>query len=204
MEVMRIIDTKTPGFIYGLMGNINLTTNHHNCSIVSDYKFKNDIATYLNSPKALNSLKMVMLDESYLTKTVQDLTESDIIKVNLAQALIANKDYLFLEYFDKYLTYQENEEFKRLFKKISQDYHKTIILYTNDLTYLWSIAKEIIYVDKKEIIHTFNNKDFKILDYVENPPISKFITLIKNKNIKISDYKTTPELLKAIYRIKEE
>ncbi len=203
MEVMRILDTKTPGLIYGLMGNINLTTNNSNCIIIDDYKFSLDVANYLNSSKASQSLKMVMLDDSYLTKTINDLSDSEIIKINLAHALITNKDYLILDYFDKYLTANDKNNFKRLFKKLSQDYHKTIILFTNDLTFIWDIVSEIIYVDNEEFITTFKKKDEKILDYVSNPPISSFISLVKNKNIKIENYQNTSDLLKAIYRLKE-
>ena len=200
---MRILDTKTPGLIYGLMGNINVTTNNSNCSIISDYKFSLDVDTYLNSPKASKSLQMVMLNDSYLSKTIKDLTDSEIIKINLAHALIQNKEYLVLDYFDKYLTNNEKTEFKRLFKKISQDYHKTIILFTNDLTFLWDIVTTIIYVDNEEFINSFSKKDIAILNYVDNPPISEFISLVKNKNIKIDNYQNTSDLLKAIYRIKE-
>jgi len=91
---------------------------------------------------------MVMLDDSFLEKTVEELSEAEIKKVILAATLIENKDYIVLEYFEKGLTFKEKENYKRLFKKISDEYHKTIIIYTNDITFLWDIAHEIIYIDE--------------------------------------------------------
>ena len=63
MEVANILENKSKNQIYGLMGNINLTTNNTNISIITDYKFKGTVKEYLNSEKDLSSLKMVLLEE---------------------------------------------------------------------------------------------------------------------------------------------
>ena len=84
------------------------------------------------------------------------------------------------------------------------DFHKTIIIFTNDLTSIWNIAKELIIVDKYKVINTIP-KD-KYLDFIDNlnkPEIIKFIELVREKGIEIESYKEVNELLKAIYRIKE-
>ena len=101
MEVAKILENKPKGYIYGLMGNINLTTNNTNYSIITDYKFNGTVSEYLNSPKAKSSLKMVLLDESYIDKKANDLSIGELKKVSLAKALIDAKDYLVFDYFDK-------------------------------------------------------------------------------------------------------
>ena len=199
---MRLVDNLEQGLIYGLIGNLDVTTNHNNCKIVSDYKFKGNVLTYLDSPKASNSLKMVMLNDTYLDKTIKDLNESEIIKINLAKALIANKDYLVLDYFDKYLTEAEKADYKRLFKKIATNYHKTIILFTNDYNFLSDIASSIIYVDNQETINIYSKKDFTTLKDLMNSPILDFIAKAKSLNVDLSKYNNTSDILKAIYRIK--
>lgn len=205
MEVARILENKEQGQIYGLMGNINITTNNINYKIVTAYKFNGTVKEYLNSEKAHSSLKMVMLNEKYLAKNSLELSESDLMKVNLAKALIENKDYIVLDYFDKYLNTKEQENYKRLFKKLATDYHKTIVLFTNDISFIWDVAKSIIIVDNNEVINTISKNDyFKILEIIDKPEISQIIDLIRAKNIKIEDYKNVLDLLKAIYRLKGE
>lgn len=205
MEVARIISNKEPGKVYGLMGNINLTTNNSNYKIITDYKFSGTVQEYLKSDKAKQSLQMVMLDETYLTKKVDELSDADIKKVNLASSLISNKDYLILDYFDASLNHKEKENFKRLFRKLTSDYNKTILLFTNDITFLWDIAESIIIVDNNEVINTISKANYyDILEYIDKPEISQMIDLIRAKNIKIDNYKNVLDLLKAIYRIKEE
>lgn len=204
MEVANIFETKEKGYIYGLMGNINLTTNNNNYSIITSYKYSGTAKEYLNSSKDSSSLKMVMLNDSYLNKTSSECSISELKKINLAKALIENKDYIVLNYFEKELNYQEKKYFERLWKRLVNDFHKTIIIFTNDLTSIWNIAKELIIVDKYKVINTIP-KD-KYLDFIDNlnkPEIIKFIELVREKGIEIESYKDPSDLLKAIYRLKE-
>ncbi len=204
MEIARILENKPKNHIYGLMGNINITTNNNNYSIVTSYKFNGTVKEYLNSPKASSSLKMVMLNDEILNKTSNELSIGNLKKISLAKALIENKDYLVLNYFEKEQNYQEKENFKRLWKKLSKEYHKTIIIFTNDLTYIWDIAKELIFVDNYSVINTILKNDYNIfMDNLNNPEITKFIELMKEKGIDIDNYTNVLELLKAIYRLKE-
>ena len=204
MEIARILENKPKNHIYGLMGNINITTNNNNYSIVTSYKFNGTVKEYLNSPKASSSLKMVMLNDEILNKTSNELSIGNLKKISLAKALIENKDYLVLNYFEKEQNYQEKENFKRLWKKLSKEYHKTIIIFTNDLTYIWDIAKELIFVDNYSVINTILKNDYNIfMDNLNKPEITKFIELIKEKGIDIDNYTNVLELLKAIYRLKE-
>lgn len=204
MEVANIFETKEKGYIYGLMGNINLTTNNNNYSIITSYKYSGTAKEYLNSSKDSSSLKMVMLNDSYLNKTSSECSISELKKINLAKALIENKDYIVLNYLEKELNYQEKKYFERLWKRLVNDFHKTIIIFTNDLTSIWNIAKELIIVDKYKVINTIP-KD-KYLDFIDNlnkPEIIKFIELVREKGIEIESYKDPSDLLKAIYRLKE-
>lgn len=205
MEVARFLSDKEQGKIYGLMGNINLTTNNSNYKIITDYKFPDTVEKYLNNEKAKTSLQMVMLNETNLNKKVEELSESDIKKINLASSLISNKDYLILDYFDIGLNHKEKENFKRLFRKLASDYHKTILLFTNDYTFLWDIAESIIIVDNNEVINTISKSNyFDIIKYINKPEICQMLDLIRAKNIKIDNYKNVLDLLKAIYRLKGE
>jgi len=203
MEIARILENKSDSKVYGLMGNINLTSYNYNYSIINDYKFKGTVKGYLNSAKDIKALKIVMLNEEYLLKTANDLTENEIKIVNLAKALIDNKENLILDFFEKGLNYREKENYKRLFKKIAKNYNKKILIFTNDIEFIWDITDEIMIIDIKDVINTVKKRDyFKIIEFIDKPEISRFIELTRAKNIKIEDYKNTMDLLKAIYRIK--
>jgi ABC-type transporter Mla maintaining outer membrane lipid asymmetry ATPase subunit MlaF len=205
MEVANIIGKTEPNKIYGLMGNINLTTNNSNIGIVRGGIFSHTTKDFLNSPKSSNALKLVMLDDSILNKKGTELSNGEIKAVSLAKELIANKEIIVLDYFEKELNNREKENYKRLLKKLSQDFNKTIIIYTNDLTFLWDICEEIIYVDKDSVINTYQKNDyFKLVKLVDKPTISNFIEKIRAKGIKIEDYKDIKDLLKGVYRIKEK
>ena len=205
MEVANIIEKTEPNKIYGLMGNINLTTNNSNIGIVKGGMFSNTTKEFLNSSKSLNALKLVMLDESILNKKGTELSNGEIKAVSLAKELIANREIIVLDYFEKELKSREKENYKRLLKKLSQDFNKTIIIYTNDLTFLWDICEEIIYVDNDKVINTYQKDNyFKLVELVDKPIISNFVEKIRAKGIKIEDYKDIKDLLKAIYRIKEK
>lgn len=205
MEVANILENKLKGYIYGLMGNINLTTNNANISIITDYKFRGTVKEYLNSEKDISSLKMVLLEEKILSKTSNECSISELKKISLAKALTQNKDYIVLNYFEKELNFQEKRYFKSLWKRLANDYHKTIVIFTNDITNIWDIAENLIIVDKYKVINTINRKDyFKFMDDINKPEIVKFIELVRELGINIEDYQDSSELLKAIYRLKEQ
>ena len=203
MELMQIIPKLEKSNIYGLMGNIDINTNNNNYFIIDDYKFKETAQEYLNNPKAIAALKMVLLNEDCLTKKVNELSLSEIKRIILAKALLSNKEYLIFNYFDKDLTNKEKEEFKRLFKRLATDYNKTILIFTNDITFIWEIASSLIYVEENSI-NIYNKNDFNILNYITKPNIIEFIDLMHAKGLDIAYYKNPADLLKAIYRLKEK
>ena len=205
MEVANILENKERGLIYGLMGNINLTTNHVSISIITSYKFPGTTKEYLNSEKALSSLKMVLLDESILFKTSSECSISELKRISLAKALIKNKECIVLNYFEQELNYQERRYFKSLWKRLSENYHKTIVIFTNDITSFWNIASSLLIVDKYKVINTIKKEDyFKFMDNLNKPEIVRITELIQEKGIPIENYQDGSDLLKAIYRIKEQ
>ncbi len=205
MEVAKIIENREINKIYGLIGNINLTTNNKNIGIITSGKFKGSVKEYLNSPKTLSSLKMVLLNESVLSKTANECSICELKKISLAKALIENKKYLVFNFFEKELNYKEMNYFKRLWNRLINDYQKTIIIFTNDLTNFLDILYEIIIVDKYQVINTILKKQyFSILKDTNESPIQEIINIIKAKGKNIEDYIEVNDLLKAIYRLKEQ
>lgn len=203
MEIARLLENKKKGKIYGLMGNINISTNNSNISIIEAYKPNTTVKEFLNSSKDISSLKLVMVNSNVIDKHASTLSNEELKCINLAKALIEKKEYIVLDYFEKSFNYKEKEAYKRLFKKLATEYNETIIVFTNDIEFLWDLCEEIIYVDNDEVTNFSKSDYFKLLEYINKPEISKIIDLIRDKRIKIEDYKNVLDLLKAIYRIKE-
>lgn len=203
MEIARLLENKEKGKIYGLMGNINISTNNSNISIIEAYKPNTTVKDYLNSPKDISSLKLVMVSSAVIDKDATTLSFEELKCLNLAKALIEKKEYIVLDYFEKGFNYKEKEAYKRLFKKLATEYNETIIVFTNDIEFLWDLCEEIIYVDNDEVTNFSKSSYFELLEYIDKPEISKIIDLIRDKGIKIEDYKNVLDLLKAIYRLKE-
>lgn len=203
MEIARLLENKKKGKIYGLMGNINISTNNSNISIIEAYKPNTTVKEFLNSSKDISSLKLVMVNSNVIDKHASTLSNEELKCINLAKSLIEKKEYVVLDYFEKGFNYKEKEAYKRLFKKLATEYNETIIVFTNDIEFLWDLCEEIIYVDNDEVTNFSKNAYFELLEYIDKPEISKIIDLIREKEIKIEDYKNVLDLLKAIYRIKE-
>lgn len=203
MEIARLLENKKKGKIYGLMGNINISTNNSNISIIEAYKPNTTVKEFLNSSKDISSLKLVMVNSNVIDKHASTLSNEELKCINLAKSLIEKKEYIVLDYFEKGFNYKEKEAYKRLFKKLATEYNETIIVFTNDIEFLWDLCEEIIYVDNDEVTNFSKNAYFELLEYIDKPEISKIIDLIREKKIKIEDYKNVLDLLKAIYRLKE-
>ena len=147
---------------------------------------------------------MVLLNDSVLKKSSNDCSIGELKRISLAKALIENKDYLVLNYFEKELSNEEKTYFKRLWKKLSKEYNKTIVIFTNDIKMIWDIAEELIIVDKYKVINTISKENYdQFINSLDKPEIYEFIDLIREKGIAIDNYRDPKELLKAIYRIKE-
>ena len=146
--------------------------------------------------------RKIIFQKDCNTEEIEFTEEQPEIEFELKKT--ENKDYIILDYFEKELNHTEREYFKRLWKKLSNEYNKTIVIFTNDIRVIWDIVEEWIIVDKYQVINTIPKSNYDLfIDNLNKPEIFKLIDLIKTKGIPIENYQDPKELLKAIYRIKE-
>lgn len=184
---------------------------------VGDYKFNKSVIydefKYINDyynlgfnnleNRALNSLKMVGLDDSFLVKYVSDLSTVELKRVNLALALFMNAKIIFLNYYEVGLTSREQNQLKRLLSKLSKMYNKTIIVCSNDISIYLDIVNYIAIFRNGELVFDGTNLDIyndRLYEYIEMPEIVSFIKYAKKKKHVFDSYTDIKELLKAIYR----
>ena len=106
------------GRIYSYIGNNIYST----FNIKKEVYVLDNIHKYSDTKKIIEALKMVNLNEDYLLKKSNDLSNTEYNKLRLVSDLVNNEKINILDYFDKGLCYKEKEYFKRLFKKLSKNF----------------------------------------------------------------------------------
>ncbi len=171
----------------------------------SDITVKNYILSKVSceDKRILDSLKLVSLQEQVLLKSMQVLSSSEIIKVELAILLIKNTDYIVLYQFDYYFMEKELLFFKKLFKKLVRNFHKTIVLIDSRLDFMIDLVDRIVVKNSRNELEVFANPDFyneNLLRLLGTPKIVEFVKYVNQNQKKLNTYLDIKELIKAIYR----
>lgn len=155
--------------------------------------------------RAIDSLKLVGLDESYLNMNPLNLTVVDAKKVALACAIIYNPKVLILDEFTTGLSYTDKKELTSLLKMLKNKYNKTIILLTKDTDYAYPISDTVHILKLTKLIKSGDKelfRDTKLLksNNLEVPKIVSFIEKCNKKGHDISQYTNIHDLIKGVYR----
>ncbi len=184
MELKDVLDK------YGIIGVIG---NYQN-KIVYSGKVKD-----LPIKDISKALKMVLLDDTYLDKNINELTISEYFKIELMSKLEDN--LIIIGNLSNTLTYKDKEYIKKLLIKLNKDYNKKIVIIDKDLKSFFNCAKYICIKNKNNIIYGTNNFFDKELEkYINTPKIIDFINYINRNNKKLNETLDIYELIKDIYR----
>ena len=174
-------------------------------SLEENVKVKNYILkrTSCFDKRLIDSLKLVNLDEDILNKKMNILSSSEKMKVILAIDLILNSSTLYIYRFDAYFMEKDLLFFKKLFKKLVNKYHKTIVFINCKPSFLLDFVDHyVIERNKNEFVEiekpTFYEK--KLENLIEIPKIVEFVNYINEDGKRINQYGDLKELLKAIFR----
>lgn len=170
--------------------------------VISNYKININTTGYvkdLNVNNINNALKMVGLDDSFLDKKLNDLTISELWKIDLVTKL--NKDIIIVGDLSNNLIKKDVDYMKKLFLKLSNEYNKKIVVIDNDVRVFFNLTNNILVMKDKKIIYKTNNFfDEELYKYTRIPKIVEFIKYV-NRNEKKLDYNIDIyELIKDIYR----
>lgn len=187
------------GKIYSYIGdNIFSTFNVKKEVYILDH-----IKKYSDNKKILEALKIVNLNEDYLLKKSNDLSNSEYNKLRLASDLVNNEKLIILDYFDKGLCYKEKEYFKRLFRKLSKNYGITFYIKTNDFSFCIDLVDEYLIFDGNKIIKNILKKDIykeEAYKYYDKHNLIDFVLKSRKYNHLLDNYTDSKDVLKAIYR----
>lgn len=155
----------------------------------------------------IQSLEMVGLNESFLNRSLYEMSKGEQKRVALA-ILLAQKFKVFV--LDDPFTNLDFESKKRLiklFKMMKIRYNKTIIIASCDTDIALDSADEVIYLEKGKLIFKgdkfdlFTNKKLYENANIDEPKLIQFSNLVKKeKNINIGFRDDINDLIKDIYR----
>lgn len=207
MEIMysnKSYDMFDNGVITGIYGDkINLIKNNIDFLGI-EYDDNWTVRRFLNGYKLKLDDKIIGLFNELeiniilLNKKIKDLSSGHFKLILLCFCLLNRKRVLFLDYFDKGLTYKYK---KRVINYLKSKYDGTVVVISNDLVFLDMLCSKLIVFYSDNIV--FNDKleyIYKSRVNIEYPEIIKFIRLANKSKAKLSYTVDNKELLKDIYR----
>ena len=132
--------------------------------------------------KALEAAKLVGLDDELLEKSPFNLSGGQMRRVAIAGIIAMNPDILILDEPTRGLDPQGSKEVMELFKKLHDEYHKSIILITHDMDIIANYAKRVVVLRDGQIVFDGNKRDL-----FTNPDFESF-HLDKPRVLKAVDY----------------
>lgn len=181
------------------------------CETVED-ELRNNLESFDYNEEKLNkkirdSLKMVGLTDSILSRDPLKISGSEMRKISLAKALSINPQILILDEPCVGLDTSEKEKIIKLINLLKRRYSKTIILITNDTEFVHLVSDNIIGISKGKVLLMGNKYSFfKEVDLLKKnkiavPKIIEFEDIVlKRKNIKLGYRDEINDLIKDILR----
>lgn len=172
-------------------------------NVIKEYQYKIDKA----DDRIQDVLKMVGLDDSYVTRDPFTLSTGEVRKLALAKVLIYNPKVIVLDEPWIGLDSYEQKQLIKLIRMLKKRANKTIIIITNNLEFLIKIVDNIIVLESGSILKSGNKidvfKDTRFLkkNQIQVPNTILFSDLVlKKKKIKIGYRDQINDLIKDIYR----
>lgn len=167
------------------------------------YHYKLDIL----DKRIIDSLKIAGLSEEYLDKNPFNLSSGEKEKLALAIILSLNPNFIIIDDPTVYLDNISEAKLIKLLKKLKKNYHKTIIILSNNIEFILKVTDNYLILKNGKIISNGSSKELlKDRDKIKTagvalPKIIEFInTVKKEKNIDLELTSDIKELMKDIYR----
>ena len=152
-----------------------------------------------------NSLKLIGLNNDYINKKIKELSSSELYLIKLASVLIKNPQIIILDSPNIYLDLKSQNNFLKIIRTIKRRYNKTIIIFSQDSDFVFSIAEYLFIIDKTKIIVEgnkyiiFNNDELLKKYKIKTPNIIEFEKIVlKTKNINLKRRDNINDLIKDI------
>ena len=146
------------------------TASVYNNLVYFGHKYKLDS---LDVEQSISNFKNIFELEKIINKKIFEITEFELIKVNLTISILKKTPILLFDSALSRLSVIEKNLLLKMLKRLNKEYKTTIVIATNDIGDIEKICKRIVIVKKGEIViddnfdkvkkELFNNKDIKII-----------------------------------------
>ena len=157
--------------------------------------------------KEHDSLKIVGLDTNMLDRNITTLSKSEQKKVPIAIGLLSNPDVLIFDDLFQYLDNKSRKKIMMVLTKLKEQYHKIIIIGSNNADMLYQYTTKMLFVKNKRIfLEGTTEETYERVDYLKRngykiPEIVQFTyKAIKKKKVKIDYHKDIRDIIKDIYK----
>ena len=153
-----------------------------------------------------DALKMVGLDDSYLTKNPLKLSRGEMRKVSIASVLAFNPKILIFDEPTVGLDSISKRNFIKLIQLLKNKYNKTIILVSHDTELVYKCSDYTYVLNEGELVLEGDTKEVltsnKLYEYgLQKPKIVEMIDYINEvKGLKIGYRVEINDLIKDVYR----
>lgn len=155
--------------------------------------------------RIIEALKMVGLNEAYLTRNPFSLSNGEKRKIAIASVLVYNPQVILLDEPTVGLDQESIKSFVKLLSTLKNKYNKTIVVASHDIEFVHLIADHIIVLNNKIVTEGDKYtifKDEKKLNSlgIRVPKIMEFINKVYlKKKIRLRNRDKINDLIKDIY-----
>ena len=156
--------------------------------------------------KIIDSLKIVGLN-NYENKIINELSSSEVKLVLLATALLSNPDIIVCNELFNFFDIKTRKKVIDIFNRLIDNYHKIIIICSNDSEFIYRYTKNLICFSKNKLLiqgdtnKLFEGNTLKLMNNSINiPKTILFTNLVRKKGIKLNYNKDIRDLIKDIYK----
>ena len=157
--------------------------------------------------KMQDSLRIVGLNTSYLNKSINVLSSSELKQIGIAISLLSNPNIIILDEPFMGLDKKNEKRISSLLTKLKDDFNKTIIIISNNINVLYKYSDRLIIIKKDKVIYDDttdelqNNISYIRKNGFEVPEIVLFTYKVRNnKKINISYHDDIRDIIKDIYK----
>lgn len=151
--------------------------------------------------KIQTSLKILGLKKEILEKNMSALSSCEQKKIQFSLALLENPSLFLLEEPLLSFNQKESKEMMAVLEKLTDKFHKTIIIATEDHNLIYQYAKHLVFLKKEKALEGTPEEIYYGEEECEKPEIVKFIQLVeKEKGVRLDRRKDIRDLIKDIYR----
>ena len=166
-----------------------------------------EIKTDSIDKKAIDALKIVGLNETYLERNPLLLSHGEMRKVALASILVYNPKIIILDEPTRGLDDLGKKNLIKIIRKLKMRYNKTFIIVSHDTNFLLQLV-EYVYLLENGVISlsgdkytVLSNESVLKKNNISVPDILAFSNLVlRKKNIKLGFRDDINDLIKDIYR----